>query len=249
MPAKPNDRGNGHHQPWRRPVVKPRRRLVDYAPKSAGVAAPSPVDLLRRNNLLPCRGVLHIGAGECEEIEEYYRAGIHSVYWVEARRMSKTARDKAIHYGHRYLDRTAITDLNQPSVGLYTTSNSGLSSSIMVMKDHLLAEPSVSQSGYEFVDNLTGHQLLERAFGKDHHYPDVLVLDVQGAELRAIKSFMEEIRWFKAIVCEVELIEAYEGQPMFHDVWKYMTSTGWKLSDLSIHRSTFLWGDAVWTRK
>lgn len=68
--------------------------------------------------------------------------------------------------------------------------------------------------------------------------PNLMKLDTQGAELGILKSMAPD-NWndLLALQIEVEFVEAYLGQPLFHDVDAFMRAQGFILFDLLVTRS------------
>jgi FkbM family methyltransferase len=67
----------------------------------------------------------------------------------------------------------------------------------------------------------------------DRPLPNLIKLDVQGAELDILKAIRPE-HWRKllAVQAEVEFVELYRGQPLFHDVDAFMRSQGFAMFDM-----------------
>jgi FkbM family methyltransferase len=63
--------------------------------------------------------------------------------------------------------------------------------------------------------------------------PNLLKLDVQGAELDILKNTRQE-HWHDllAVQAEVEFVSFYEGQPLFHDVDAFMRQQGYVMFDM-----------------
>ena len=82
---------------------------------------------------------------------------------------------------------------------------------------------------------------------------DLLKIDVQGYELEAFAGGARTLSRTRVIVSEASFFEHYEGQPLFADLYEYLTDVGFQL------RGTFAWSydssemplqcDAVFIRK
>jgi FkbM family methyltransferase len=76
---------------------------------------------------------------------------------------------------------------------------------------------------------------------------DYLHLDVQGAELKVLEGFGEVLNTMTALWVEVARKELYAGQPLAHDVERYLQARGFvKLADTSEGRK---YGDQLWRRR
>jgi FkbM family methyltransferase len=98
-----------------------------------------------------------------------------------------------------------------------------------------------SHGGYGELNRVVELQTLTFAdFFKQHRRPgpNLLKLDTQGAELDIMKSMATE-NWkdLLAVQCEVEFVEAYLKQPLFHDVDAFMREQGFILFDLLVTRN------------
>jgi len=61
---------------------------------------------------------------------------------------------------------------------------------------------------------------------------DVVKIDVQGAELDVLRGMGDELLGTLVVELEVEFVEQYLGQPLFHDVATFMDATGFALRGL-----------------
>jgi FkbM family methyltransferase len=59
--------------------------------------------------------------------------------------------------------------------------------------------------------------------------PDFLKLDTQGSELACLRGASRILKNICLAEVEVEFVPIYEGQPLFHDVMKFMTENGFEL--------------------
>ena len=76
---------------------------------------------------------------------------------------------------------------------------------------------------------------------------DIMWMDLQGGELKALKGMGDLLRTAKVIYTEVEFKPIYLGQPLFVDVDRFMRSMGFRLHKLFKHSD---WaGDAMYVRR
>jgi len=64
---------------------------------------------------------------------------------------------------------------------------------------------------------------------KDLATPDVIKLDTQGSELDILRGASSALNTTTLVEVEVEFIPAYEGQPLFHQVFEFMLDHGFEL--------------------
>jgi len=76
---------------------------------------------------------------------------------------------------------------------------------------------------------------------------DILWMDLQGAELMALKGLEHRIREVKVIHTQVEFLEIYQCQPLFMEVDEYLRRFGFELIGWT-EKNTFF-GNAVYINK
>jgi FkbM family methyltransferase len=62
---------------------------------------------------------------------------------------------------------------------------------------------------------------------------DLLWMDIQGAELLALKGMGKYLKCVRMIHTEVEFLEIYEHQPLFKDVKRYLNEQGFRLIEFT----------------
>ncbi len=67
-------------------------------------------------------------------------------------------------------------------------------------------------------------------YGDDAPLPDFLSLDTQGSELEILRGAPNSLNSAVCIVCEVEFLPLYAGQPLFGDVSEFLTGQGFVFS-------------------
>lgn len=86
-------------------------------------------------------------------------------------------------------------------------------------------------------------------WAKEQHidHLDFLWLDLQGAELRALKGAKQILKTVQVILIEVNLTERYKDAPLYVDIKTFLTTHGFRLDQEALHHET--WGDALFIRK
>lgn len=124
----------------------------------------------------------------------------------------------------------------------------GQSSSLYPPKEHLNYH-STPFHGTELVDVITLDAWAEK---NNIDHVDLLWLDMQGYELPALKAAPKMLSKVSVIMTEVEFVEAYEGQPQYHEVKSWLESQGFVLigGNFSFPKRPDQWfGDGLFVRK
>ena len=186
-------------------------------------------------------GVLHVGAHEAEELEDYRAAGWEPVVWVEA------LPDKAATLQHRFSgnrQHTVIPALARDEDNVVLSmrrTNNGQSSSALALGTHLVEHPKV-----QVVDEfpMLSSRLDTLLKGSTHRF-DFINLDVQGAELRALRGLGDRLRAAHWVYCEVNEKALYVGAALVNEIDSYLGGYGFRRVDTEMTRHG--WGDALYT--
>jgi 2-O-methyltransferase len=86
------------------------------------------------------------------------------------------------------------------------------------------------------------------AWAQQYHIDtiDFMWLDLQGAELLALKGAQEVLKTVKVIQVEVNLTERYKHAPLYDDIKNFLDKHGFILDQEALHHQT--WGDALFIR-
>ena len=187
-------------------------------------------------------GILHVGAHECEELEAYEKEGVHrdNIAWIDAMKdkvVENTAKGIP-HVFHRCILDTETT------VPFYKTNN-GQSSSVLEFGVHAINHPHVVVVGQETVETTT----LRRFFEENPQFQTANFwnLDIQGVELRALRSAGDYIKNVDAIYTEVNTDEVYAGCDKMDEISEYLAPFGFKCVRQQIYKE-YGWGDALYVR-
>lgn len=187
----------------------------------------------------PQRGVLHVGAHMCEEFPLYISLGLSpaDVVWVDANADLKPAAMDTYWVA-------AVGDVDGAPVVFHITDNMQ-SSSFLPLKDHLIEHPHVREIAQRPLDTVTLNTLL-----KQHNTPydrfDVMNLDIQGAELMALRGATELLPHIRAIYTEVNTKELYEGCALLPDLDAFLAEHGF--TRVATAMTQHGWGDALYVR-
>jgi FkbM family methyltransferase len=68
--------------------------------------------------------------------------------------------------------------------------------------------------------------------GTDFANPDLVKIDVQGAELRVMRGGMDVIAGAEVVVLEVSTVEEYDGGPLFAEIVRFMADQKFRVYDI-----------------
>jgi FkbM family methyltransferase len=185
-------------------------------------------------------GVLHIGAHECEELALYNQNGITEIDWIEANpSLVQRMKERGVH-----VHNAAVSD-EECELPFYITNN-GQSSSLLSFGTHEQSYPwcrvvETINVKTQRLDNLivsAGIPIEKRNFWN---------LDIQGAELKALRSAGDCIKNADAIYCEVNTEEVYKGCALLSDLDSFLAENGFVRELLAMTGQG--WGDALYLRK
>ncbi len=187
------------------------------------------------------RGVIHVGAHEAEESTQYLEANWGQVYWVEAQPDKVEFLRKKFVKSRDLVINAAVWSKPGISLDLQVMSNSA-STSLLNLGTHHEAHPEITFSHSIKVTT----QILEDLIPANS-VADYLCLDIQGAELEALKGFGSRINQIKWVYSEVNKDELYEGCCLVSDLDAYLLSFGFVRS--ATRWTEFGWGDALYVNQ
>ena len=117
-----------------------------------------------------------------------------------------------------------------------SSGTSDASSSILKPKLHLEVHPSVT-----FTNSIQMPSISLDQWAKTWHVAkvDFIWLDLQGFEHQALLGAEEMLQNVSAVVCEVNLIETYEGASLYPELKSWLESRGFR-----VEREEIPWNDA-----
>lgn len=192
--------------------------------------------------------VLHVGAHECQEADEYERLGLLPVYWVEGNRDvalraadALNAREKT-DFHTIYL--AVVSDADGQELTFHITSFDQ-SSSILPLGTHATRYPEIVEAESRTVYTTSIDTLLTRDV-RPRQAIKFLNLDIQGAELLALQGMGVWLEEITGIYTEVNFEEVYQGCALIGQLDDFLGARGF--TRLLTHDTGQGWGDAFYGR-
>lgn len=193
----------------------------------------------------PVRGIIHIGAHECEERRAYlshFAVDDSKIVWIDAIK-EKVDKMKAANK-EIVIFNECISNKDGEEVSFMITNNYE-SSSMLNFKTHATEHPHVKEVGRILMKTKTLKTLYKEHSLEPSNY-NFMNIDIQGAELMALQGAGDILNSIDYIYLEVNVQELYEGCCLLPELDAYLSSFGFKrvITELTKHG----WGDAFYTR-
>ena len=193
---------------------------------------------------IPIHGILHIGAHNCEELEAYNRYGLNNnqIIWIEANpQLVKNNLEK---------DETRIiknficceTDTGTTKLNI---ANNGQSSSILDFGTHAISYPSIKYIGSVTVKNNRIDTMYKQE-NLPNNFANFVNIDIQGAELLALKSMGDILNYFDYAYLEVNKDHVYKNCCLVEEVDDYLLKYNFKRVETRWLPKK--WGDALYIK-
>lgn len=161
-------------------------------------------DSLVKKYRINAKGVLHLGASEGQEAPTYKRHGYKMAFVEALPHMIGALKSTLITNGITASVYEACVSDCVKQVTFNVSNNRGQSSSYLEFGTHTKQHPTIKFTDRLRMVTTTVNDLIENL--KDY---DLLVMDLQGAELDALKG--TDLSGFKWIYTEVNKDELYKG--------------------------------------
>jgi len=190
-------------------------------------------------------GILHVGAHLAEESDDYEKAGWSSakrVIWVESQpELVKTLYKTLDPSRNKIINATVWSESGKEMK--FHVANNSQSSSLLALGTHANSYPEVE---FDFDLNVTTKRLDEIISDSDD--VSFVNLDIQGAELEALKGLGLQIHKVKWLYSEVNKREVYENCAKIKDLDLYLKEYSFERIATRWAYGTG-WGDALWGKK
>lgn len=154
-------------------------------------------------------GILHIGANYCQEQDAYETLTSNdNIFWIEADpRIVNAIRKQRPSIN---IFNALITDKDDELVDFHISNNNGLSSSVFQFDKHLINHPTIHMVETIKLSTMKLDTFVEKEL-KQYKVPNVLVIDVQGAEVLVLKGATKLLNSVDLILTEVNNDYTYKN--------------------------------------
>lgn len=195
-------------------------------------------------------GVLHVGAHLGEEAAAYAGAGVQKVLWVESNpNLFEQLHSNVSAYPGQQAVLATISDRDLQEDTLKVSSFS-MAASLLPMKAHLTHYPTMPITHEISVTTITVDTLLSN-LGVDPSSFDMANLDIEGAELMALRGMMSVLPSLRCIYSEINFDEMYEGCALAGDTDSFLGDRGFSrvVTELATVDGVYKgFGDALYVR-
>jgi len=205
-----------------------------------------PIHVLNKHFKLNINGILHIGAHECEELQDYNNIGItnNNIYWIEAMKnkvelIKNNKKDVKIY--------NAVIDIEDNKEIVFNITNNGQSSSILEFGSHSVHHPHVKMIEKQVMKTSRMDSIIDK-YNIPIHNINFINLDIQGVELRALKSMEKYLNNIQYIYTEVNTEEVYKNCNLMSEIDEYLSNFGFTRVATKILEQ-YGWGDAFYVKQ
>lgn len=206
-------------------------------------------DIIKKFNL-KINGIVHIGGCKGEELFSYFRNDIKNVILIEANpELINILKTKKFFFRHIFrmnlnIENFAAYYKDNVELDLNITNNLQ-SSSILKLNKHTELYPDIKVNKIIKVKTNTINKLFDSKYEiKNYNF---LNLDIQGAELDALKGAENILNKIDAIYTEINFDELYEGCAQAEQIDYFLKEFKFErvLTETPDHPS---WGDALYLK-
>jgi FkbM family methyltransferase len=204
------------------------------------------IDIFSLKFIKQVNGIIHIGAHDCEERIKYLSRfdciTDNDIIWIDALK-HKVEEMKSQNSSIRIFNE-CIGDKDNEHV-IFKVTNNFQSSSFLNLKEHLIEHPDIHEIASIEMRTKTLKTFYDENKLKYDKY-NFMALDIQGAELLALKGAGEILTSVEYIYIEVNTKELYENCGLLHEIDDYLSKFGFTRDNILMTEHG--WGDAFYTK-
>ncbi len=195
-------------------------------------------ELIRKYNII-FTGILHVGAHECEEINAYEQyIPRNKILWIDALEYKVNLCKQ--RFQNLLIEQAVVSDKIEEV--RFNISNNGESSSMLEFDLHKIYHSDI----YYVSSFKTTTTLLSSILSNYDIKFNFLNIDIQGAELKALKGMEEYLKDVEYIYIEVNTDYLYKECALIHELDEYLLQ--FKLHRVETYMTEYDWGDAFYIK-
>lgn len=200
-------------------------------------------DAIRRYGF-KVENVLHVGAYTAAEINLYKPHGAKHIHWVEANRGLCERLRKRLDPKLNLVTCAVVSDRDGDTVKFNITNNTQ-SSSILELGAHKDLFPGIRYVNSESRTTSTIDTIMENT--NIDGRVDFLSIDIQGAELLALRGADDTLKKTDALLLEINEAEVYKGCALVQEIDEHLLAYGIERVETGLYKD-HPWGDALYIR-
>jgi FkbM family methyltransferase len=204
-----------------------------------------PLKILKEKYNLNLKNILHVGAHEGQELNDYIEYGAEKIHWIEANtdlaNKLSSRLDPLIHK----VTTAVVSDQDDQEV-VFKIANNTQSSSILDLGEHSNLFPDIYYTHEE--KRLT--KTLNSILNEDHFLDEInfLNIDIQGAELLALQGISQYLDSIESIYIEINDSEVYKKCAKTNEIDSFLNNFNFERKEKYLY-SNHPWGDAFYIKK
>lgn len=204
---------------------------------------------LQRNYSVSPKGIIHVGAHLLEERQSYLDVGPKKILWVEgnpalACRIREIIESSRTPFCDEKFASQLIDVVSGKKVSFHLAQNTQVSS-LLEFGLHSEEWPDIVHGPVVDLETQRLEKIIE-ATGLACDQIDFLNVDVQGVELRVIRSLGKHLKNIQWIYTEINVRDTYLGCDKLWMIDSYLVFRGFRRRELKF--ATRGWGDAFYAR-
>jgi FkbM family methyltransferase len=189
---------------------------------------------------LNIKGILHIGAHDCQEESEYVKY-CQDIVWIEGNKSIVDRQNKSNMFH-------ALISNKDDEIVTFHISNNEQSSSILELGTHKTQHPNIVYT-HSIQMPTTRIDTFYKKYNIVPNRFNFINLDIQGMELQALESFGDILNHVDYIYTEVNRNQTYKNCALIEDIDDYLKLYKFKRIETKWGTDRLSWGDAFYIKE
>jgi FkbM family methyltransferase len=204
-----------------------------------------PLKYLKEKYNLNLENILHVGAHEAQELDDYILCGAKKIHWVEANtELSAKLANRLDQSIHKVTNAVVSNEDNKEII--FKIANNTQSSSILDLGEHSNLFPGIYYTHEEKrLTKTLNSILIEDKFLDKINF---LNIDIQGAELLALQGLSNHLDFIESIYIEINDSQVYKNCSQTNEIDAFLNKFNFERTEKYLY-SNHPWGDAFYRKK